>query len=729
MKPGRARGLRPTRIVSFSLSSFDSTMDGAGGETAHPPEAAEDATGVEAARSHARKVYLERLDEVARAALMLPPSALLPKSGTPGAFFVKTARSLGLMRLKRDEEEFAVKRPRTHVGDRAVCASGQSSKDARQAAYAPMSLSSEREMCVPRSMREQLQPAVKNKIKVKVGDASATALATTVCQQGTCRPRWSVDRYLRGHGFLKLVLAEAGSDCREKALSRPLLREQARQAGVGDTGLLDHLLKHMVDVPHEGIIMRRCDNEALLQYWLEPSGKPTDSVSDSELLRLIPSRSTGTGCADSVQGIGSACAHKRPAVDLVVVKEVSAFKEQQLHAANIPTTDLPTAVAAADPPRACPKVSTGGDVGGHSLAGHDGSRKLIDAHQGTSTNPVQHQSQTVQLAPLETQKADDTSPGSPELAPAADVMASAGNAVGASREVHSDANPHAGTIDASAGDAGLDCAGKGQSAASQEYGDGSREPVPVPSGPCTGSTAVGTTASLPIEERIRIHTQLTAIAQEKSRVTLRTQLVAAPEGFTGAEFHKLPADDAGVTFYMEAHVIDVDDRNHVMKFSLQEPEHCVCFNLKTFDSTGNLRISYSNLYALYKLPDGTCWAEHGHFWDWDDFESEAASRGASVHHLKPKDGGSEDWRSAELLRRTGRFHTPVTLMEDECWIYPKSQFDRLDMIPEGDTYYFNILVDDTTMQKLEAEPPMLAWPVPVLPARKQFSSKKRNNEA
>ena len=86
MKPGRARRLRPTRIVSFSLFPFNNTMDGAGGETAHPPEAAEDAMGVEAARMHARKVYLERLDEVAKAALMLPPSALLPKSGTTGAF-------------------------------------------------------------------------------------------------------------------------------------------------------------------------------------------------------------------------------------------------------------------------------------------------------------------------------------------------------------------------------------------------------------------------------------------------------------------------------------------------------------------------------------------------------------------------------------------------------------------------------------------------------------------
>ena len=78
------------------------------------------------------------------------------------------------------------------------------------------------------------------------------------------------------------------------------------------------------------------------------------------------------------------------------------------------------------------------------------------------------------------------------------------------------------------------------------------------------------------------------------------------------------------------------------------------------------------------------------------------------------------------MRRTGRFHTQVTLMEDECWIYPKTQFDEMKMVPGGDTYYWNITIDEATMAKVNDKwSEILKWPRPQLPSRmEKINSKK-----
>jgi hypothetical protein len=55
-----------------------------------------------------------------------------------------------------------------------------------------------------------------------------------------------------------------------KPILRPALREEARKH-IGDTGLLDHLLKHMTDtVVSTGERFRRRHNaEGAMEYWLE----------------------------------------------------------------------------------------------------------------------------------------------------------------------------------------------------------------------------------------------------------------------------------------------------------------------------------------------------------------------------------------------------------------------------------------------------------------------------
>lgn len=48
-----------------------------------------------------------------------------------------------------------------------------------------------------------------------------------------------------------------------------------------------------------------------------------------------------------------------------------------------------------------------------------------------------------------------------------------------------------------------------------------------------------------------------------------------------------------------------------------EPTHCACFNIG-LGQDGSPLISWSDLYAIYMLPDGSKWAEHGYFFDMDD---------------------------------------------------------------------------------------------------------------
>ena len=74
---------------------------------------------------------------------------------------------------------------------------------------------------------------------------------------------------------------------------------------------------------------------------------------------------------------------------------------------------------------------------------------------------------------------------------------------------------------------------------------------------------------------------------------------------------------AGVQFFEEAAVTDPDSASRVYRFSVARPEHCACFNIGQ-GPDGSPLISWSDLAALYRLPDGTTWAEHGTLYDSED---------------------------------------------------------------------------------------------------------------
>ncbi|CAO2207732.1 unnamed protein product [Urochloa humidicola] len=86
------------------------------------------------------------------------------------------------------------------------------------------------------------------------------------------KDRWSAERYAAAERSLLDIMRSY--DARSGApVIRQVLREEARKH-IGDTGLLDHLLKHMAGRVPEGSahrFRRRHNADGAMEYWLEPA--------------------------------------------------------------------------------------------------------------------------------------------------------------------------------------------------------------------------------------------------------------------------------------------------------------------------------------------------------------------------------------------------------------------------------------------------------------------------
>ncbi|XP_042457323.1 protein AMEIOTIC 1-like [Zingiber officinale] len=86
------------------------------------------------------------------------------------------------------------------------------------------------------------------------------------------KDRWSTERYEAAELKLLEIMKTKGAAL-GKPIMRQTLREEARKH-IGDTGLLDHLLKHMAGkVVTNGAerFRRRHNSEGAMEYWLEPA--------------------------------------------------------------------------------------------------------------------------------------------------------------------------------------------------------------------------------------------------------------------------------------------------------------------------------------------------------------------------------------------------------------------------------------------------------------------------
>ncbi|KAK3146592.1 hypothetical protein QOZ80_3BG0268460 [Eleusine coracana subsp. coracana] len=86
------------------------------------------------------------------------------------------------------------------------------------------------------------------------------------------KDRWSAERYAAAEKSLLNIMLSRGARYGEPVM-RPVLREEARKH-IGDTGLLDHLLKHMAGRVPDGSahrFRRRHNADGAMEYWLEPA--------------------------------------------------------------------------------------------------------------------------------------------------------------------------------------------------------------------------------------------------------------------------------------------------------------------------------------------------------------------------------------------------------------------------------------------------------------------------
>ncbi|KAJ1294367.1 hypothetical protein BS78_01G141000 [Paspalum vaginatum] len=86
------------------------------------------------------------------------------------------------------------------------------------------------------------------------------------------KDRWSAERYAAAERSLLDIMRSRGARFGAPVM-RQVLREEARKH-IGDTGLLDHLLKHMAGRVPEGSdhrFRRRHNADGAMEYWLEPA--------------------------------------------------------------------------------------------------------------------------------------------------------------------------------------------------------------------------------------------------------------------------------------------------------------------------------------------------------------------------------------------------------------------------------------------------------------------------
>jgi hypothetical protein len=86
------------------------------------------------------------------------------------------------------------------------------------------------------------------------------------------KDRWSAERYAAAEKSLLNIMLSRGARFGEPVM-RSVLRGEARKQ-IGDTGLLDHLLKHMAGRVPDGCTQRfrrRHNADGAMEYWLEPA--------------------------------------------------------------------------------------------------------------------------------------------------------------------------------------------------------------------------------------------------------------------------------------------------------------------------------------------------------------------------------------------------------------------------------------------------------------------------
>ncbi|KAK9837018.1 hypothetical protein WJX81_007464 [Elliptochloris bilobata] len=91
--------------------------------------------------------------------------------------------------------------------------------------------------------------------------------------------RWARERYQAARDVLVTTLQRLQAAAGQPHVLRSALREEARRS-IGDTGLLDHLLKHLTEqvvTPAGERLMRRHNTQGHMEYWLQIPAAPSSA--------------------------------------------------------------------------------------------------------------------------------------------------------------------------------------------------------------------------------------------------------------------------------------------------------------------------------------------------------------------------------------------------------------------------------------------------------------------
>ena len=99
------------------------------------------------------------------------------------------------------------------------------------------------------------------------------------------RSRWSQARFENGQRFLFQTLLNRQAFTQETSIRRSILREGVRGMGIGDLGLIDHVIKHLTAEPVIFLgycIKKQHNGQGVLNYWLEKAPHTGEYVAEDD---------------------------------------------------------------------------------------------------------------------------------------------------------------------------------------------------------------------------------------------------------------------------------------------------------------------------------------------------------------------------------------------------------------------------------------------------------------
>ena len=130
----------------------------------------------------------------------------------------------------------------------------------------------------PNQVSVQLPPSPARKRKIsEISVVTKSSFATFPLQlSSNVKARWTQERYQNGQRYLFQSLMNQKAFGANQSVTRQQLRNHVKTLGIGDLGLIDHIIKTLTErrVVFSGQFVRKQhDDKGILKYWLSPAAE------------------------------------------------------------------------------------------------------------------------------------------------------------------------------------------------------------------------------------------------------------------------------------------------------------------------------------------------------------------------------------------------------------------------------------------------------------------------